>query len=141
MQNLKIKIIIFTVLFLLIFGATPVAAHRMIIEEIGEGAVKVGYEDGRFSRRTEVVVYDDQQNEIVRGTLDEDGLFSYPAEEAYLIEADDGLGHRAELNLAQGAARELPRALTIIAVSAGFILIAGFFQYRTSSKKSKEAEH
>lgn len=127
-------------LFIAILFVTPVSAHRMLIEEISEGVVKVGYEDGRFSRRTVVVVYDQQGEEIASGALDGEGLFYYVPEDAVLIEADDGLGHRAELVLGEEIAEELPRGLTIALVSAGFLLIAGFFQYRLVKRKDSEED-
>lgn len=123
------------VLFIIILFVTPVSAHRMLIEEISEGVVKVGYEDGRFSRRTVVVVYDQQGEEITRGDLDAEGLFYYAPADAVMIEADDGLGHRAELVLGVEISEELPRGLTIALVSAGFLLIAGFFKYRIFKRK------
>jgi len=128
------------VLFIIILFVTPVSAHRMLIEEISEGVVKVGYEDGRFSRRTVVVVYDQQGEEIARGALDGEGLFYYNPADAVLIEADDGLGHRTELVLGEEIADELPRGLTIALVSVGFLLIAGFFQYRLVKRKDSEED-
>ena len=128
------------VLFIIILFVTPVSAHRMLIEEISEGVVKVGYEDGRFSRRTVVVVYDQQGEEIARGALDGEGLFYYNPADAVLIEADDGLGHRTELVLGEEIADELPRGLTIALVSVGFLLIAGFFQYRIFKRKNNEED-
>ena len=140
MDRLRKITTILLALFMAILFVTPVSAHRMLIEEISEGVVKVGYEDGRFSRRTVVVVYDKQGEEIARGELDGEGLFYYAPEDAVLIEADDGLGHRAELVLGEEIAEELPRGLTIALVSVGFLLIAGFFQYRLVKRKDSEED-
>jgi nickel transport protein len=136
-QALAIIVIILVICFL---PVSTVLAHKMVIEEIGEGAVKVGYEDGRFSRRTVVVVYDQQGTEITRGELDDDGIFYYPSEQAVLIEADDGLGHRAELALGQESHEEPPRGLTVAAVFSGFVFIAGVFQFRIYKKRNNEEE-
>lgn len=135
----KITATLFVLIIIILF-VTPVSAHRMLIEEISEGVVKVGYEDGRFSRRTVVIVYDQQGEEIARGALDGEGLFYYDPADAVLIEADDGLGHRTELVLGEEIADELPRGLTIALVSVGFLLIAGFFQYRLVKRKDSEED-
>ncbi len=131
---------IFIIIVACFLVASPVSAHRMLIEEVGEGAVKVGYEDGRFSRRTVVVVYDQQGTEIARGDLDDEGMFYYPSELAVLIEADDGLGHRAELILGQEVKEEMPRGLTVAAVFSGFLFIAGVFQFRIYKKRNTKEE-
>jgi len=57
-----------------------------------------------------------------------------------LIEADDGLGHRAELILGQEAAEETPRGLTVAAVFSGFLFIAGVFQFRIYKKRNAKEE-
>ncbi len=136
----KIKATFLLVLLIAILPAAPVLAHRMIIEEVSEGVVKVGYDDGRFSRRTEVVIYDQQGMEIVRGSLDDDGMFYFQANNALLVEADDGLGHRAELVLGECAPKELHRGLTVALVSTGFILIAVLFQFRVIKRNDSKEE-
>ncbi len=134
-------IALFLIILLLCFlPVSTVLAHRMVIEEVGEGAVKVGYEDGRFSRRTVVVVYDQQGTEITRGKLDDEGMFYYQSDLAVLIEADDGIGHRTELVLGQEVEEELPRGMTVAAVFSGFLLIAGVFQFRIYKKRNNEEE-
>ncbi|MDZ4132916.1 MAG: hypothetical protein U1E11_07235 [Dethiobacteria bacterium] len=122
--------VIFALIFLLIPIST-VFAHRMVIEEVEDGLVWAGYEDGRFSRRTEVIVYDEQGEEVARGSLDSDGKFAFPPEQAVLIVADDGLGHRAEYSLGVEARPEPPRGPTIVLVCSGFLIVAGVFHYRT----------
>ena len=136
MNRCRTLSLILIILLLCFLPVSTVLAHRMLIEEVGEGAVKVGYEDGLFSRRTVVVVYDQQGTEIARGDLDAEGMFYYPPELAVLIEADDGLGHRAELALGQEVAEEPPRGLTVAAVFSGFLFIAGIFQFRIYKKRN-----
>jgi nickel transport protein len=129
LPNLTIAVIF--ALIILLIPVSTVFAHRMVIEEVEDGLVWAGYEDGRFSRRTEVVVYDEQGEELARGSLDSDGNFAFPPEQAALIVADDGLGHRAEYNLGLEARTEPPRGPTIALVCSGFLIIAGVFHYRT----------
>jgi hypothetical protein len=136
MNRCRALVLIFITLVACFLIASPVSAHRMVIEEVGEGAIKVCYEDGRFSRRTVVVVYDQQGTEIARGDLDDEGIFYFPPERAMLIEADDGLGHRAELALGREAKEELPHSMTVAAVFSGFLLIACVFQFRIYKKRN-----
>jgi nickel transport protein len=137
MKPSKLRIIILLLIFIVLQGS-PVFAHRMIIEEVDDGLIQVFYENGNVSRRTEVVAYDEQGNEMVRGPLDGDGLFAYDPEKVILIVADDGLGHRAELILGEEIGQALPRVPTVIAVLGVFVLIAGLFHYRINKRESGE---
>ncbi len=113
--------------------STTAYAHRMIIQPREEGVIKVIYDDGSASsRRTEVVAYDRDNQEIKRDGLDREGFFSYPSE-TYLIVADDGLGHRAEWVVGEETT-ELPRGITISVVVTGLVVIAVFFDYRVKNR-------
>ncbi len=118
----------------------PVGAHCLLMEPVEEGAIKVYYNDGRFSMRTEVIAYDDQNREIMRGSLDENGYFHYPTdEEIVLLVADDGLGHRAELFLhSETAEAVMPMGFTVTLVVAGFIALAGIFHYRNRGNTGRK---
>ncbi|UNC93110.1 hypothetical protein [Candidatus Contubernalis alkaliaceticus] len=116
--------------------SAPVYAHRMIVEQVEEGIVKVIYDGGRIARRAEVVVYDDIGIEIAKGSLDENGHFQYPLDRGdVLVVADDGLGHRAEWKTGDSHGELLPRAVTIALVLLGFVAVAVFFNNRVKKKE------
>lgn len=117
--------------------ATPAFAHLMLIEPVEEGKVQVVFDDGSIARHAEVVVYDDEGEEIARGDVDEEGKFHYPPENADLIVADDGFGHRAEHAVGEDPGEALPRGLTVAVVLSGFALIAGVFHYRVKKKRAQ----
>ncbi|MCT8137289.1 hypothetical protein H1D32_05740 [Anaerobacillus sp. CMMVII] len=71
-------------------------AHKMVIETVEAGKIRVVYEDGSFSRRTIVILYDANGNELSRGSLDHEGYFFYDPKKVSLVVANDGIGHRAE---------------------------------------------
>lgn len=113
----------------------PVYAHRMIVEQVDEGIVKVIYDGGRIARRSEVVVYNEKGEEIARGKLDENGHFHYPLDQGdVLIIADDGLGHRVEWQTGDYHGKGLPRGVTVSLVLFGFVAVAVFFNNRVKKK-------
>ncbi len=94
-------IILMAVVFLL-FPAEA-SAHRMIIEEISEGKVEVGFDDGSVADNVEVVLYDDQENAIEEGTTDNEGIYEYDTGlDVERIIASDDMGHKAELTPGEG---------------------------------------
>jgi len=119
----------------ILLPASPVFAHLMLIEPVEEGKVQVVFDDGSAARHAEVVVFDENEEEIARGDVDREGYFSFDPEEAELLVADDGFGHRAEHVVGEEAAQALPRGPVVAAVLFGFALISGFFQYRVHKKQ------
>lgn len=128
-----LRITILAALFL-ILPVSTVFAHLMLIEPVEEGKVQVVFDDGSPNPHVEVIVFDEDENETARGEVDRDGYFSYPAEEAVMLVAEDNFGHRAEYVVGEDAHQNLPRVLTVSAVLAGFLLIAGIFHYRVRNK-------
>ncbi len=122
------------VALVLILPASTVFAHLMLIEPVEEGKARVVFDDGSPNPHAEVIVFDEDENEIVRDDVDRDGYFSYPAEDAVMIVAEDNFGHRAEHVVGEDAHQGLPRVPTVSAVLAGFLLIAGIFHYRVKRK-------
>ncbi len=118
----------------LILPASTVFAHLMLIEPVEEGKVRVVFDDGSPNPHAEVIIFDEDENEIVRGDVERDGYFSFPAEDAVIIVAEDNFGHRAEYVVGEDAHQALPRVPTVSAVLAGFLLIAGIFHYRARNK-------
>ena len=139
-EDRKRMIMILLMLMIVLTPDGKIFAHRMVIEELEAGLVKVGYDDGRFSRRTEIVVYDEKGTELQRGMIDASGQFSFSPEQAALIVADDGIGHRAEMALGAEVLEEKPRGLTVSLVFIAFLTLSGIFQYRVSSRQKKGEE-
>ena len=133
------KTVIPLLLFFLLMSmfASPALAHRMLIEPVEEGIIKVAYEDGRFSRRTEVFVYDHQGVELHSGKLDTQGNFHYPPD-AVLIVADDGLGHRVEWRVGEEVDTGPSRGVTVTIVVTLFCLIALFFHSRVKKRREQQ---
>ncbi len=129
-----LSIIILAALFL-ILPVSTVFAHLMLIEPVEAGKVQVVFDDGSPNPHAEVVVFDEDENEIARGDVDRDGYFSYPAEDAAMLVAEDSFGHRAEYVIGEDVHQPLPRVSTVSAVLAGFLLIAGIFHYRVRNKE------
>ena len=136
----KFVVVVLGVLVILL-PAAPVFAHLMLIEPVEEGKVQVVFDDGSAARHAEVVVFDENEEEIARGDVDGDGYFSFDPEEAELLVADDGFGHRAEHVVGEEAAQALPRGPVVAAVLFGFALISGFFQYRVHKKQQAGNEN
>ena len=127
--------VIITLCLIFLLPST-VSAHRMIVEPVEEGIVKVIYDGGRIARRAEVVVYDEAGSEIARGGLDEKGHFYYPLDQGDVqVVADDGLGHRAEWKTGDSHGDGLSRAVTVILVLLGFVIIALVFHYRVKNQE------
>lgn len=103
----------------------------LILEE--SGVLRVEYEGGGFSPRTEITIYDENGNELAKGPVDEDGKFHFDENlNIHKAVADDGMGHRAEY--VEGAtAKSIPELPVIIGVFA----IAGVFYYIFSKKNKK----
>lgn len=122
----------------ILFSSVFVFAHAMIIETVEEGKVKVVFDDGSPNRHAEVTVFDEEENEIAHGEVDEEGYFSYDPTGAVLLVAQDNMGHRAEYVVGEGMRRSLPRVPTIGAALLIFALVAVVFRYRSKKRSVTE---
>ncbi|MDQ0340116.1 hypothetical protein J2S00_002911 [Caldalkalibacillus uzonensis] len=127
-----------TAVFVLFLQTTTVYAHKLLIEPVSPGKIKVVYEDGSFSTRTMVQVFDTERNEIESGHLDSEGYFYYDEERANLIVADDGIGHRTEWTVGEEVIvkSDPHRWLTVGMVVVVFVVVAAYFSYRTKKKRN-----
>ncbi len=135
MKSKKIIMVIGIVCLLISFSGIQALAHAMFIEPLEDEKIQVSYDGGGFSRRTEVVVLDTLGNELERGRLDSDGIFSYKGiDKAHKIAVDDGLGHRAEWVIGTDVSQlpKIPIVGGMLFVSGG---IAWYFDRRTKKKK------
>jgi nickel transport protein len=129
----KLSILIAFLLLFLTLQPSPSFAHRLVIEPKEPGLIKVVYEDGSFSTRTVVIVYDRHGNEIERGTLNSDGYYFYDVAVAHFFVADDSIGHRTEWTVGEEVVYKSDphRWITAGVVSLILISIAVFFSYRS----------
>ncbi|MFV8828925.1 hypothetical protein ACNSTQ_14180 [Alkalihalobacterium sp. APHAB7] len=126
-----------TFLFLFI-GFHTVSAHKMIIIPEDDGTLKVLYEDGSFSTRTVVTVYDKKGNEIDSGPLDEHGAFYFDRDEAHFFVATDGLGHRTEWTIGEDVVVRSDPHRWLIGGSVFTVFSAiSYFFYRRTRKRNK----
>ena len=95
---------------LLLAAAAPAVAHRVNIFAYAEGDsvhTESYFTDGKKSRNSTITVCDAAGDELLRGTTDDEGLFSFPVsrrQELKIVLAAS-MGHRAEYVLARA---ELP---------------------------------
>lgn len=141
-MNLLKRMIILTLIVggIAVVHSQPVYAHKLIIDPVEPGIVKVEFSDGTSPVATATVtVFNEKNEEIFKGPLDERGMFDYSAydQAAYLI-ADDGMGHRVRWNVGDpkavgGTSKLIPITITLIALLA----VAGIFYIRSSKKKKR----
>lgn len=123
--------------FAVLFGG-PALAHRLLVLPVEPGRVQVMYEGNSVARQAEVVLYDLEQRELVRGQVDEEGYFIYdPKLPVANLVANDGMGHRATWNPDVEPARETPKGPVVMLVIAVMVFVAAFFNYRNSTAKGK----
>lgn len=110
--------IAFFLVFLLFMIPTTSFAHGMLLKLEEPGVLKVEYDGGGFSPRTEITIYDKAGNELGKGPVDEEGKFHFDsALKVHSAVADDGMGHRAEYK--EGVEEKtIPKAPVVIAVFA-----------------------
>ena len=96
MKFMMNKGILFLLICLVLIPST-VYAHAMFLELEEPGVLKVEYDGGGFSPRTEVTIYDEDGEELGKGLVDEEGKFHFDKNlDVHSAVAEDGMGHRAE---------------------------------------------
>ncbi len=82
----------------LVLMPSEVSAHRMLIEEISEGSVEVGFDDGTLAENVDIRLYDAEENVIDEGITDQEGIYEYDSDlDVERVVAEDDMGHRAVL--------------------------------------------
>lgn len=131
------RLIVLIMCFLMIFSATAYA-HKMTIEPLEDGIIQVLYDDGSFSSRTEVTVYDSNDEVIESGKLDEEGKFTYAASgDAEYIVADDGMGHKAEWTIGEepSSSSHASKYIKVGVVLLALLAVVGLY-YKRKGRKS-----
>ena len=122
-MKFSMRIIILATIVMLLVLPGLAFAHGMdlILEE--PGVLRVEYEGGGFSPRTEVTIYDMEGNELGKGLVDDEGRYLFDQELVVARSvANDGMGHVAEYR--EGVEeRTIPKLPVVIAVFALVALI------------------
>ncbi|MEW9094129.1 MAG: hypothetical protein AB2417_03510 [Clostridiaceae bacterium] len=138
MKNLKM---FFLVSIMLLLFTTPVYAHKLAIESVEDGIIKVHYDDGSFSEKTEIILYDANDKEIKRGKLDENGQFKYDKDSGVVyIVADDGMGHKVKWKVGEEVSHHHKGSkwIKIGGVLIAFAAVGGIF-YKRKDKNVESA--
>ncbi len=93
-MNKRVVSIALLVAVLMMVISLPSFAHKMIIEPVGEGQVKVMYDGGNPATRASIKVYNENDEVIEEGPVNEEGIFEFDASKASYLESDDGMGHK-----------------------------------------------
>lgn len=135
MKNMKLMIVI---MIIMLISSIPAYAHKMTIEPVEDGIIQVLYDDGSFSSRTEVTVYDSNDQVIESGKLDDEGKYTYDTsgDIAYIV-ADDGLGHKDEWEIGEAVATS-SGASKVLKMGAVVLILGGVagFSYKKKAKSS-----
>lgn len=135
-MKLKLKVIIMLSLICILLLIPNISyAHGMLLKLEEPGVLRVEYDGGGFSPRTEVTIYDKEGNELGKGLVDEEGKFHFdPYLEVHSAVADDGMGHRAEYKKGAQEVKTIPKLPAIIGVFVVIGVIMVFFNIRSKQK-------
>jgi len=109
--NAKSKFVYFIfVLSLFVFFQTPALAHKVTIFAWVEGDhihTQSKFSDGKRIRGEDVIVFDSKGDQLLKGTTDENGMFSFkiPQKTELKIVLETSMGHAAVWTI---PAKELP---------------------------------
>lgn len=125
------RALLLILILLLIPGVSFAHGMDLILEE--PGVLRVQYDGGGFSPRTEITIYDETGEEIAKGLVDEEGKFHFDKNlNLYRAVANDGMGHIAEYG--EGASKgNIPKTPVI----AGVFGVAGVLAYIFGKKNKK----
>ncbi len=136
--NMKVIFMISFLIILLISFASPTSAHRLVIQPVEPGTIKVIYDDGSFSTRTVITVFNEKGIEVANGTLDSEGNFHYDVKIAKFFVANDGLGHRTEWTVGHDVVyiSDPHRWITAGIVIIICIIISLYFSMKTKKRNA-----
>ncbi len=105
-----------------IAGTGPVMAHRSIIFAWVEGDrvfTESKFSGGRLVKQGDIIVYDLEGNQLLKGKTDDQGKFSFviPKKTAMKIVVQAGMGHRGEWTIPVSELKDVARPQTEITTS------------------------
>lgn len=121
MKNLRKTVSMLAMVAIFVVSLSlPAYAHKMIIEPVEDGKIQVMYDGGSAATRSEVKVYNSDDEVIAEGKVDDEGYFEFDEKEASYLEADDGMGHKDKWELGQDVAAvggsKLPKIAAVLVV-------------------------
>lgn len=120
MKKLKSFKVLLMIMILVIGVNTGAYAHKMIINPIEEGKIRVEYDGGNPATRSKISVYNSEDELVDEGDVDEDGVFQYDQKETAYLVADDGMGHKdtweAGSNVESSDGSKLPKIAAVVVV-------------------------
>lgn len=132
----KIAIVILLCFSISLAFDIPAYAHRMLIEPVEPGLIRVFFADNSAAIGAEVVFYDENEQQLLVGKVDQEGYYKYDKNlPIALVIADDGAGHRATWNYGEEVVHEsvLPKVVLTIAV---LFAVGAFSYYQTQKRKN-----
>jgi hypothetical protein len=139
---IKISTLILILLAFLtvLLPSSPVSAHRIIIENSKgtDNFLSVTYEGGLPAVRAEVKLYNQNDEVVAEGPVDDEGVFYYqPSLSLKYAEASDGLGHMARYDFTEngGWLKALP-LYARVCMGTGFLIILSIVFYVIQYKKN-----
>lgn len=136
MNRRQVRII---VLILLLLTLSPVAhAHRMLLDRDGD-TMTVYYDDGTVSARSEIRLFDEEDNLLWEGPVGDDGTVRLTVGQFHKAVAEDGLGHRAVYISGAAAQNEIPRPLAATLGVSFFVFVAAVSNFLGKRKQDNPA--
>lgn len=124
-----LTLIIISIVIISVTGTS--FAHRMLIEPVEDGKIRVIFDDGTSSSEADVAVYDAEGEKLKEGLVDEEGYFSYEdIPGAASIVSSDSMGHRAEWEIGEEAPESGVNFLRVLVVVFVFGLVSAVFYYK-----------
>lgn len=117
-------------------GAQPSYAHKLVLEPVEEGTIKVYFEGGSIPQEMTVEVFNASGELLNQEPLSETGYFYFNEDKAHRIIVFDPMGHRVEWKVGDPIAFSsswvdfFKKALVV----ALFIGIAAFFGIKKRQK-------
>lgn len=120
---------------LVLFSLSLIMGHGLNLEPITEGIIRITYSDDTIPTTMTVKEYDEEDNLIKQGELNEDGTYYY-LEETHRLEADDGMGHVIRWRVGEGRVSSggYGKWITIIVVVIIFTVISTVFNKRRKQR-------
>jgi len=111
--------------------------HDISIKPLEGGVIQV-ISNGSFSNEAEITIYNELENKVVEGSVDQEGKFDYSnIPEAASIVATDSMGNHTEWQIGAEVSERDVNPIIVLLVVLVLFLIAAVFYYK-NQEKSKQ---